>query len=236
MVEPARNVPRQDWEGSLDDELAFWRASMSSPSPDVLDRLDPNRAFRDLEAVQHLAVGGRLRVLDVGAGPLTVLGYAHPDCRIDLFATDPLAHEYVGLLREAGLDAPVLPLKVEAERLPDVFPPLFFDCAYATNALDHCYDPVLALDKMIDVVRVGGVVTLVHLECVGRLENYEGLHQWDFYIENDRAFLANRDRSRVVDLGAEFAPRADLIVCEHGDVEETEHGRARTCRLRFQRT
>ena len=115
------------------------------------------------------------------------------------------------------------------------FPSQFFDCAYALNALDHCHDPVLALERMLDVVRVGGVVTLVHLEYVGRLENYAGLHQWDFFIEGERAFLANKGRSRVHDLGEHVAPGAELIVCEHGEETETDHGKGRTCRLRFQR-
>ncbi|PIE22532.1 MAG: hypothetical protein CSA62_11770 [Planctomycetota bacterium] len=231
----AREQARETWAQALEEELSFWRSTMAAPPQDFLDRLDPMRPFRDPEAVQHLARNGRLRVLDVGSGPLTVFGYTALGCRIDLYPTDPLAHEYVRLLREAGHEAPVLPMKVEAERLPEVFPEQFFDCAYALNALDHCHDPVLALERMLSVTRVGGIVTLVHLEYVGRLENYAGLHQWDFFIEDEKAFLANRDRSRVHDLGAQFAPGAELIVCEHGAVEETDHGKGRSCRLRFRR-
>lgn len=234
MTEDAQG-PRGAWMDALDEELDYWRDTMRSPPADFLDRLDPQRPFRDLEAVQHLARDGRLRVLDVGAGPLTVLGYTHPACRIELFATDPLAHAYVQLLREAGHAAPVLPLRIEAERLGEVFAEGYFDCAYAFNSLDHCHDPRHALAQMLSVVREGGVVTLVHLEHAGRKEDYAGLHQWDFYAEDGRAWLASRDRSVVQDL-AEFAEgRAQLIVCESDSTTGPDGADERTCRFRFRR-
>jgi SAM-dependent methyltransferase len=57
---------------------------------------------------------------------------------------------------------PVRTRRCDSERLLDMFEPDSFDVAYASNTLDHSYDPLRAIRQMIAVVRPGGIVLLQH--------------------------------------------------------------------------
>ncbi len=224
----------QAWTDGVAEEIAYWREALQDPRSALRERLDPQRPFRDLEAVQHLAHDGVLRVLDVGSGACSTLGFTHPECRIDLMPVDALAIEYAELMRELGLRAPVSPIRVDGEHLLEVFPPESFDCAYSINAIDHCYDPLKVLENMLTLVVPGGAVMLNHFEYAGRQEGYEGLHNWDLFLEGERLILADRDRSRVVDVGEHFAETAELLQCRRIAVDDGGSSEF-TCSARLRR-
>ena len=224
----------QSWSDDIAEEIDYWREALRDPGAELRERFDARRPFRDLEAVEHLAQDGVLRVLDVGSGPCSTLGFTHPECRIDLVPVDALAIEYAQLLGELGLRAPAPPIRVDGEHLLEVFPPGSFDCAYSINAIDHCYDPLQALENMLTLVRPGGAVTLNHFEYAGRHEGYEGLHNWDLFIEGERLILADRDRARVVDVGEHFAGTAELLQCRRDAVDDGGSGEF-TCSARLRR-
>jgi len=50
----------------------------------------------------------------VGSGPVTTLGYSHPECKIYLFLVDVLVEDYAKLLERYGIPSPFLPIKGEA--------------------------------------------------------------------------------------------------------------------------
>lgn len=79
-----------------------------------------------------------------------------------------------------------MPVAGEAERLADAFGENSFDLVYARNCLDHGYDPMLAIQQMLKVVRVGGVVLFEHGVNEGERQGYQGLHQWNFCVSDDR--------------------------------------------------
>ena len=73
-----------------------------------------------------------------------------------------------------------------------------FDIAHAVNSLDHSADPLIIVENMLQVVRVGGVVLLRHHHNEGEHERYEGLHQWNFDCEEGKLILWNNaDRADV---------------------------------------
>lgn len=185
--------PREIWVDALDDEMAFWREWMHTQGSrwpgDYRFRLDPDSVIQE-NITQHLSgTGSRVRLLDVGAGPLTVVGKHWPGHELELTAVDALADRYDALLEECKITPPVRTRRCDTERLSDVFAPDSFDVAYALNTLDHSYQPLQAIRQMVAVVRPRGTVLLQHFPNEAENENYSGLHQWNFDWVNDDCLL-----------------------------------------------
>ena len=182
------------WRARKRTEVDFWaRWLVGAPgteqwASDRESRLDPNTEIRDplVRAELERLTADEISILDVGAGPVTWLGFRYPGKRLTIVPVDPLADEYERVLRDAGLDPPVRTICVAGEALLDHFGPGRFDIAYATNALDHSADPFGIILNMVAVVRPGGVVLLRHKRNEGEQARYGGLHQWNFdVVEND---------------------------------------------------
>jgi len=187
------------WRSRKGTEVDFW-ADWLVGAPGTEEwtsdrelRLDPEAQIRDPlvreELEQHLA--DEISILDVGAGPLTALGYRFPGKKILIVAVDPLADEYDRLLRDARLDPPIRTIAVPGEALLEHFGPRTFDIAYAVNALDHSADPLTIISNMVAVVRPGGVVLLRHKRNEGESARYWGLHQWNFDVVDDGLLVWN---------------------------------------------
>ena len=218
----ARRSPREVWERSLDSELDYWEGWIerggSGPGR-VTDsfewRLDPRseveHPIREVIARIHGAV---VSILDVGAGPLTSVGKHYPGKRLEIVAVDPLAGEYARLLERAGIAPPVRTRPGEAEELLDQFEPASFDIAHADNALDHCADPMRAIDAMFAVVRPGGYVVLRHGRNEAERNRYAGLHQWNFDLEGGGLILWGAGARH--DVGRRLGPDAAVACSAEG--------------------
>ncbi|MEZ5988747.1 MAG: class I SAM-dependent methyltransferase [Planctomycetota bacterium] len=184
----------------------------------------------------HLAREGTLRVLDVGAGPITNLGYVHPGTLIHITAIDALADQFQTLLRELDLTPPpVVTIGIRGEELDRFIPAQSYDAAYCTNALDHCFDPLRVVSNMLHAIRVGGVVSMLHFVDEGEFEEHEGLHQWDLFLDGDRPMIAKEGRADPIDLCAHFADRSEQV--ELRVWEQDVRGVERKCfTLRLRRT
>jgi SAM-dependent methyltransferase len=206
-------VRRLLWRSRTKSEVEFWAGWLNGApgteqwAADRLLRLDPETEIRDPLVRKELERLGAdtISILDVGAGPLTRLGYRYPGKTLEIVAVDPLAGEYDRLLREAGLEPPVRTIAVAGERLLEHFGSRRFDVAYATNALDHSADPLAIISNMVTLVRPGGAVLLRHKRNEGQSARYGGLHQWNFDVVDDRLVVWN-DAFRV-DVGAALGGR-----------------------------
>jgi SAM-dependent methyltransferase len=172
-------------------------------------RLDPDTQIVDplVHAELDRNPAEAISILDVGAGPVTKLGFRYPGKTLTIVAVDPLADEYERLLRDAGLDPPVRTIRVAGEALVEHFGRGRFDIAYATNALDHSADPFIIISNMVAVVRPGGVVVLRHKRNEGESARYWGLHQWNFDVVDNSLLLWNN--AAEVNVGSALAERAE---------------------------
>jgi SAM-dependent methyltransferase len=181
------------WRTRQASEVDFWAGWLvGAPgteewASDREARLDPDTQIVDpvVRAELERNLAEEISILDVGAGPVTKLGFRYPGKTLRIVAVDPLADEYDRLLRDAGLDPPVRTIRVAGEALLEHFGSGSFDIAYATNALDHSADPFTIISNMVAVVRTGGVVLLRHKRNEGESARYGGLHQWNFDVVND---------------------------------------------------
>lgn len=202
------------WSSGLKEELEFWdewfRTKGSIWPDEYKRRLDPleplSHYHRDF--INHLPQD-KVRILDVGAGPLTVLGKIHPSKELVIVATDALAREYDDLLSKHRIDPPVRTILAKAERLTRIFPENSFDLVYAQNSLDHSYDPLEATRQMIRVAKEGCYVVLDHIENEAENENYQGLHQWNFTVREGNFTIASRDI--VIDISRELSSLGELV-------------------------
>ena len=187
------------WRRRLASEVDFWAAWLvGAPGTeqwanDRESRLAPETEIRDplVRAELERNPAEVISIVDVGAGPLTLLGYRYPGKTLTIVPVDPLAEEYDRLLHDAGLDPPIRTLPVAGEALFEHFGSGRFDIAYASNALDHSADPLAIISNMVAVVRPGGVVLLRHKRNEGESARYGGLHQWNFDVVHEDLLLWN---------------------------------------------
>jgi SAM-dependent methyltransferase len=192
-------VRRLLWRTRTKSEVDFWADWLTGApgteqwAEDRALRLDPATEVRDpvVRAELERASGETIALLDVGAGPLTRLGYRFPGKTLEIVAVDPLADEYDRLLRAASLRPPVPTIPVAGEDLLEHFGSRTFDIAYASNALDHSADPLKIISNMVTLVRPGGAVLLRHKRNEGSVARYGGLHQWNFDVADAGLILWN---------------------------------------------
>ncbi|MGZ4675044.1 MAG: class I SAM-dependent methyltransferase [Acidimicrobiia bacterium] len=199
------------WQAAIDGEVDFWRRYLATKGeryPGSYDeRVDPDLELQpDIAALVHSPEGATVKLLDVGAGPLTFLGRRSDRWTLELTAVDALGDQYRALLDEAGLTPPVYTQACESEKLTELLPVDTFDVVAARNTLDHSYDPVRAITEMLACAKPGGALYLVHHRNEAEREGYRGMHQWNFEA-GDSSLVVWRPGTRT-DLGAELAGRA----------------------------
>jgi SAM-dependent methyltransferase len=211
------------WRSGHSSEVGFWDRYLCTKGlrwPDEFaERMNP-----DLELSADLAAllkgaAKTARVLDVGAGPLTIVGKKLGGGSIDLTAVDPLAPQYDQLLSKHGLNPPVRTQAGKAEELAVLFAPDSFDLAHARNCLDHALDPFQAVQQMLAVVKPGGWVYLKHHPDEGMREQWHGLHQWNFSRSTAGDFIIS-SRSRELNATSTLASKANVLcdlTCEGGE-------------------
>lgn len=200
-------------EAGLAYERGFWERYLRTQGDrwrdEYRERLDPHAPLSAYhrQFVDHLP-GDEVHILDVGAGPLTLLGKTHPTKRLSITAVDVLAPEYDRMLARFGIVPPVRTVYGAGERLTELFAPNSFDFVNAQNCVDHMEDPLAAIGEMLAVVRPGCWVALNHAENEAENEAYRGLHQWNFTLRGGDFVI--RGRAGETNVTRLLAERAEV--------------------------
>ena len=190
------------WARGIDPEVRFWSEWLNSKGGrwplDFISRTDPK-----LELQRHIAnvlrdfKGERLKILDVGSGPLTYVGKMFRGRPIDLVACDALATYYEELNFPVGLPL-VSTQACDAEMLSAKFGTDVFDLTYSRNALDHSYDPIQAFREMIAVTKPRGFILAEHAPNEAIAQDWGDFHQWNFAVEGAQFVIANKEEKFVL--------------------------------------
>jgi SAM-dependent methyltransferase len=206
----------QEWDKGLAEELQAWEFMLTDQGrnwtvSEYQYRLDPEAELQDeYKQLIDVAPGDPpIRLLDVGAGPLTSFGKRWKGRTLQIFPVDPLAKEYNALLTRLGLHSPAPSQLGHGEKLPEMFEKNFFDLALASNSLDHSYDPLLVIYHMLTVVKPGCQVFLGHFINEAVAAGYTGLHQWNFSLKHGDMILSD-GRKRYHSLREEFKDLATM--------------------------
>jgi SAM-dependent methyltransferase len=173
---------KEVWSEHIADELSYWKSMIdgSFHNKDWVEGFRKRVKGADILAPHlHDFVQNADKILDVGSGPATVLGGSWKGRALPITAIDPLADQYNALFAEYGMQPAVKPIRGDAEGLQSVVS-RDFDFVYSRNALDHSWNPIKAIQSMIDVCRAGGRVFFENVINEGVNEGYKGLHQWNF--------------------------------------------------------
>jgi SAM-dependent methyltransferase len=181
----------------------------------AMERERPLDAFHR-QFVDQIAAS-RVRILEVGSGPLSAIGTVHPAKTLEIVATDLLADTYARLLAHLRIEPAVRTVRADAERLAEQFAEGSFDYVTANNCIDHCARADQAIEQMLRVARPGGWVSLRHAENEASRTRYFGMHEWNFALEGGEPVLWNR-RERIPIRGL-VAPQGELkVLSEPGHV------------------
>lgn len=207
-------IIKEAWEEGKDFEIEFWKKWVEEKGGqwgnDFEARLNPD-AIIDPHIESFLKnVTGTPSILDVGAGPLTVLGKKLSDGRkVSITATDPLADQYNELFRNATISPLVKTEFAEVERLDEIFNENQFDLVHMRNALDHSYDPLGGVKQMLKVVKQKHVVLLEHSTNEAEKANYGAFHQWNICVQDEELIFWNKQT--IINVTKELKAEAKVI-------------------------
>lgn len=182
---------RAVWSDELKEEIDFWDKVISGVHERDAESFKKRAQTHEKIRFQFFEFFDNpttrpLKVLDVGAGPISQIGLSNPSGPIELTAIDPLADEYNSFLDSAGILPKVRTQKGCAEDLAEMFEANSFDLVFSKNALDHAYSPLDGIKQMFKLCRPGGLVHIEGRANVGEHNFYAGLHQWNFMaVEGD---------------------------------------------------
>lgn len=197
MIEPDIHSLAQQWgvwRGGIDYELAFWDRWLSlkggTHAADYANRTNPTLPVDHfLEFILERLRQNPIRLLDVGAGPLSCLGKVSQHTKLDIVAIDPLADFYEDMLHKSGVVPLVQTQFGLGEDLTLQFNSGEFDVVHCQNALDHSLDPLRVLLQMLHVCRIGGYVMLRHAHNEAQHEQYKGFHKWNLTNEGQAVVI-----------------------------------------------
>lgn len=211
------------WQKGIGSELSFWEKWFQSQGmlwpDDFRYRQQPDTEIDASLLSGNLSSANTLRILDVGAGPMTVLGKQKNGCSLNITACDPLGPFYAEMAERHGVKRPVPTEQAFAEDLTAFYPRESFDLVFCQNALDHSFDPVRGIEEMLLVVKPIGRVVLRHNINEAETENYFGFHQWNF--DEDAGHFVVWNRANRIDITEIFSPWADITTAKGGGFRET---------------
>lgn len=179
------------WDTWLMSKGGFWKESGYDWSEDFKTRMDPDSILQD-----YIADEIRARniidpiILDECAGPLTIVNKKFDGNRIALACYDALADDYNIMLDKYGILPSVYTRKGNVE---DNLSDYLADVVHCSNGLDHSYNPMEGIKSMVTSIKAGGFVILKHFIREGERGSYGGLHQWNFYLKDERFFISDKD-------------------------------------------
>jgi SAM-dependent methyltransferase len=189
-----RLVPSYRRQRGTFQEINHWSKVLASrevvrADPDYSKRVDPNRILQP-ELVALLPRGVLApTVLDVGSGPLSTVGIVAGEIKVTLTGADPLAADYLKMLKDIGIEPNCKLFGCTGEELIANFGAASFDLVACVNAMDHSEDPIEVFRQMAEVCKPGGYLYLYHAEDEGYHERYHGMHQWNFSMQRGKPVL-----------------------------------------------
>jgi SAM-dependent methyltransferase len=192
---------KEQWRKGKESEIQFWEDWLKTGGlqwPHTYrNRQDPSFPLQDYVA-RCLPASHVVSILDVGAGPLTILGKVCRGHTLSIVAVDVFAKEYDELLKKYSITPLIRTRYAEAEKLTDTFPEQCFDVVHIRNALDHSYSPVRGIVQMLRVLKRGGVLIMVHASDEAERESYRGLHQWNICAEGNDLIVWSKNARHSV--------------------------------------
>jgi len=179
----------KEWEKEKEGSVDFFEKKLKKGAMDK--RLNPEAKLRKDVRGYLPREQTELKLLDVGAGPITRLGYRWGDRKIQIEAVDVNGDLYQELFQKHQITPPVVTKNSEAEKVQELYEANTFDFAFSRNALDHCYDPIKSIKNMVELIKPRRYAVLLHRRNEGLSQGYRGAHLWNFDVEQGEVIVYN---------------------------------------------
>lgn len=198
------------WVNGIKDEALFWDKLFATGgecggNKKVFEyRINPNCPFQLEEDLEH----DRSKIIDIGSGPYSRLGFCMDGKKLDITLLDPLASVYRILGQKYKIDFPIKAQTGMVELLHYLFKQNEFDFVHMSNSLDHCFNPIVGIKELIYITKVGGKIVLRHSENEAEHENYNGFHQWNLSLRDNKFVIWRNDE--LIDVNEYIRDYADI--------------------------
>lgn len=186
---------KEKWKLGIDYEINFWDNWLKTRGDrwpeDYIKRLKSKQKISNylIPYIRKIKNTQSIKIMDVGAGPLTNIGNYLEGYTLEITATDPLANQYNQLLDKYKIIPPIRTQFAEVENLSSLYSQNTFDLVHMRNALDHSCDPIKGIREMLALVKKNHFIVLFHSVNEAENGNYVGFHQWNFDSNNNRDFI-----------------------------------------------
>lgn len=212
----------EQWLRGIPSEIRFWDKLMETKGACLGEDAEKIFALRcsfDAPfALENELEKKDTAFLDIGSGPFSNCGVKTSKSRLKITAIDPLASAYRLLKEKHGISAPIDPQTGIVEMVDELFEEDSFDIVHMSNSLDHCFDPILGIGKMLYITKIGGKIILRHNEDEGERAHYKGLHQWNVHLAETVRLLLWRPGC-TIDVQEALG---DYIVLEEARMADTD--------------
>ena len=176
------------------EEIEWWRKHLATKDTYLKNRCAGvrfDKIIKDLiKDKPHFIDRKRLKIADFGCGPASVVGTIDDTYDIDILGIDPLIDEYNKILEEKNLIRPHDTRLMECEDAHFLGADKF-DIVFSRNAIDHSERPDEILMSGKHICKPNGLFHIRIYEHEGQNQNYEGIHQWNFFVENNNVSVAS---------------------------------------------
>lgn len=200
-----------NWLDNLISEVIFWERENANPNGRNHDFHVRHRTVEKEFYCEHLNKEMKETdiILDVGCGICSNYGDLFHGKKGHVLGIDPMAYCYNGMTQIYHCSG--RPVKFGMfEFLSLQFPHNYADCIIIDNALDHCIDPFASIVECLNVLKVGGVLSLKHFIDEGCFENGKGLHQWNLNSDNGEFIIWNQ--KSYINVSQELRPYTEIEI------------------------
>jgi len=187
-----------------EQELDFWKGFVhtdrfiknwveAAPNPEL--DIEVDLLIRGLGAFR--TSDDRVRILDVGSGPVSHFSNGFDKEHFELHAADPLADHYNALWDHPRKNDVCIPVACAGEQLSQKFDADYFDLVHIRNAIDHTINPIDVIREAAKITKPNGFVMVHGWENEADHQNYRGMHQWNMRLLNSVGDLLFLDKDQT---------------------------------------
>lgn len=176
-------------------QQAYYRYYVSGKYPSWWDMsLTKNRYSKemiDILGILSKDFDEKLKLVDVGSGPVTSYFDKIDITAWEIVAVDPLAKLYNRLNKKYNAEYTIQCTKGTGEQIDEIFDRNSFHLVLSQNAIDHSLIPQKFINNLVYICKPGGFIYLSGFIKEGTAANWLGLHKHDLYIIDNNLFWTN---------------------------------------------
>jgi len=161
-------------------EMAFWDIELNHKRPKGWRQ----EMFKDIVLTLdylYKQFNEKIKVFELGPGPVGRLSIGWEQGMFDLVAVDPLASEY----RRNFIDFPFL-VDGYGEDLDRLYEKETFHMCYASNSLDHVKCPLKCMKNLFHLTKVDGLIMIQGNAREGERTGWTGCHKYNLFLDGNR--------------------------------------------------